>query len=102
MPTQVLGVGTYIQTITTESTTRLFHINKENFSRLLKLASNLGQVVSAPTVSAMIEMAHSTWVNRMDKFATSMNSLSCLDSMVKDLQSHPTLRLVTWCRRDLS
>lgn len=89
---QILGVSTYVQTVTAESSAKLFHINKENWGRLVKLASNMGHTVSAPTISAMTQMACTTWTNRLEKFTSTSNDLACLDSMVKELLNQPTMR----------
>ena len=75
-----------------ESPTTLFHINKENWDRLLKLVSYMGHTVSAPTITAMTEMAYITWASRLEKFSATSDGLSGLDVMIQELLNHPTMR----------
>ncbi|XP_067934834.1 uncharacterized protein [Watersipora subatra] len=89
---QILGINSYIQTIVTESSSKLFHINKENWERLLKLANNMGHTVSNPTLTALTEMAHMTWSTRLEKFSVNGEQLSCLHAMTKELFNHLILR----------
>lgn len=88
----MLGLNTYIQTVISESVTQLFHISRDNLNRIMKLASKEGQLVCAPTVAAMAEIALDVWTNRIQKFSTATDDFSYIDRMMKTILQTSKIR----------
>lgn len=63
---KALGLPAYMQTILSETNTVLYHINKDNLTRLLKQAATQGQSLLSETIAVMKQAVYEKWTSRIE------------------------------------
>lgn len=80
---KALGLPVYMQTVLSETSTVLYHINRENLTRLLKQAATQGQSLLSETNAVMKQAVYEKWTSRIEH----LNRSKELEAITESIQN---------------